>query len=199
METHSAKLLKDHLILFRQSVSEAEKNLSGFSYPGSWHAGAPFAEKCRVRDLFCLSSLPPEEKAVFQEEYRRVVEELDALLDKHGTAYRDLLLMELKDHVHVYHAEICLSSQRCDTACARSGKERRELIGELLEHLSSHYPLSALEALVATIDDNAVPDEAVMPEHGSSEEFRSQGLLAGSSPDRDAYVCERMRSSARHV
>ncbi|AGB03205.1 hypothetical protein [Methanoregula formicica] len=199
MDTHSADLLKDQLILFRQSVSEAAKNLSGSSGPGSWHAGAPFAEKCRILDLLHSSSLPPEEKTIFVQEYQRIVEELDALLDRHGQVYCNLLLVELRNLVHAYHAETCLSSYWRDTTCVRSGRERRELIGELLEHLSSHYPLSALEALVATIDDNAVLDEVVMTDHGTSEDFRSPGLLKGSSPERDAYCCGETKLSARHV
>jgi len=199
MDTHSADLLKDQLILFRQSVSEAAKNLSGPSGPGSWHAGAPFAEKCRIRNLLHSSPLSPEEKTLFLQEYHRSVEELDTLLDKYGQVYRDLLLVELGNQVHAYHAETCLSSHWCDNACARRGRERRELIGELLEHLSSHYPLSALEALVATIDDNAVLDEAVTPDHGSSEGFRSQGLLTGCGPEPDAYYCGETKPSARHV
>ena len=199
MDTHSADLLKDQLILFRQSVSEAAKNLSGSSDPGSWHAEAPFTEKCRIRNLLHSSPLLPEEKTVLLQEYHRSVEELDALLDKHGQVYRDLLLVELGNQVHAYHAETCLSSHWCDNVCARCGRERRELIGELLEHLRSHSPLSALEALVATIDDNAVLDEVVMPERGSSEDFRSQGLLTGCGPERDVYCCGETKSSARHV
>lgn len=199
MDTHSADHLKDQLILFRQSVSEAAKNLSGSSDPGSWHAEAPFAMKCRIRNLLHSSPLLPEEKTFLLQEYHRSVEELDALLDKHGQVYRDHLLVELGNQVHAYHAETCLSSHWCDNACARWGRERRELIGELLEHLRSHYPLSAQEALVATIDDNAVLDEVVMPGRGSSEDFRSQGLLAGCGPERDAYCCGETKPSARHV
>jgi hypothetical protein len=73
------------------------------------------------------------------------------------------------------------------------------LIGELLVRLRGHYSLSALEALVATIDANVVPDEAVMPDRSLSEDFRSQGSLTGCSPECDAYVCEGTRPSARHV
>jgi hypothetical protein len=199
MDTHSADLLKDQLILFSQSVRDAAKKLSGSSGSGSWHAGAPFAEKCRIRNLLHASPLPPKEKAVLFQEYHRSVKELDFLLEEHGQVYCDLLLVELRNLVHAYHTETCLSSHWCDTTCARSGRERRELIGELLEHLSNHYPLSALEALVATIDDNAVPDEVVTTDRGSSEDFRSQGILTVCSPEHDAYVCEGTRSSARHV
>ncbi|HEX3001507.1 MAG TPA: hypothetical protein VHN82_03930 [Methanoregula sp.] len=198
MDTHSADFLKDQLLLFRQSVSETARNLSDSPGAGSWHAGAPFAEKCRTRDLLHSSSLLPEEKTVLIQEYRRIVGELDALIDKHGQVFRALLIVELRNLVHAYHAETCISSHWHDSTCARSGRERRELIGELLEHLRSHYPLSDLEALVATIDDNAVLD-VVMTDRGSSEECRPQGILAVYSHERDGYVCEGTRSSSRRI
>jgi len=199
MDTHSADYLKNQLILFSQSVSEETHNLSGSSGSSSWYAGAPFAEKCRIRNLLHSSPLLLEEKRVLVQEYTRIVEELDTLLDKHGQVYRDILLVELRNLVHAYHAETCLSSHWCDNACARSLRERRELIGELLKHLSSHYPLSDLEALVAMIDDNAVLDNVIMTDRGSSEECRSQGILTVCSHEHDVYVCEETRSSARHV
>ncbi|PKG32931.1 hypothetical protein [Methanoregula sp.] len=199
MDTPSADFLKDQLTLFRQSVRETARNISAPSDPCSWHAGAPFTEKCRVRDLLVSSPLSMAEKTALVEEFHRVAEELDVLLVRYGQVYRDLLLVELENQVHAYHAETCLSSYWCDNECARSGRGRRELIEELLVQLRDHYPLSSLEMLVATIDDNAARDEVVMTDKVSSEEFPSYGLVMQCNHGNDKYLCGGARPSARHV
>ncbi|MDD5142028.1 hypothetical protein [Methanoregula sp.] len=198
MHTHSAAFLKDQITLFEQSVSETARHLSAPSDPGSWHASAPFVGKCRIRSLMNSTSLLPEEKAFLVQEYTRIVEKLDALLDEHGQVYRDLLLAELGALVHVYLAETCHASLGSDHECARSAVSHRELIGELLEHLNSHYPLSALEALVATVDANAVGADKIVSGKGSEEDFTSQGLFSLCSPGKDVYHCCGTRPSADH-
>jgi len=199
MDTHSADFLKDQLILFEQSVSETARNLSLPPDPGSWPASAPFAGKCRVRDLLQSSPLSMEEKRVLVLEYDRVVEELDALLEKQGQEYCDLLVAELRDLVHAYHAETCLSSLWCDNECARSGRERRELIGELLGQLSSICPLPALEALVATVDENAVTGGMGDPDGIPAEDPRHGVSPMECGRGKDRYPCAGTIYSARHI
>lgn len=199
MDTPSAAFLKDQIILFRQSVRKTARNISSSPDPCSWQAGAPFAEKCRVRDLLVSSPLSMAEKIVLVQEFHRVEGELDALLVRYGQVYRDLLLVELEKQVHAYHAETCLSSHWCDNECARSGRERRELIGELIVQLRDHYPLSSLEVLVTTIDDNAARDEVVMSDKVLPGELRSRGLVTQYNHGNDSYLCRGARSSVRHV
>lgn len=199
MDTPSADLLKNSLTLFAQSVSETARQLAVPADPGLWYASAPFYEKCRVRELLDSAILTLEETAVLEREYLRIVQELNGLFNKGGNVYRDLLLAELKEQVHAYHAEMCFISLSCDRGSAGACVSRRELIGELLLQLRNHYSLSALEALIATIDENVIVTENAVPDKVFSEKLRPEKFLSESCSCNDPHRCGGSKHCARQI
>lgn len=200
MDTPSADTLQNQLILFEQSVHETARHLAQSSDPASWHASAPFSEKCRIWDLLDSSNVGKEEKASLEEEYCRIVHELDVLVTRQGQGYRDLLLVDLRDMVHAYHAETCFSSLCCDPRSADSLRFRRMVIGELMEQLGSYYPLTALEALVAVVEENARVPGKVMPSNVVvPEDYLSCRPPSECCPGTSQYGYTGKRPSARHV
>ena len=200
MDTLSADNLRNRLILFEQSVHETARHLAGPTDPSSWCASAPFFEKCRIRELLDSSDMIKEEKSSLEVEYCRIVNELDALVNRQGQVYRDLLLVELRDMVHAYHAETCFSSLCCDPRPTDSLHFRRKVIGELVEQLDSYYPLPALEALVAVVDENAcVSGPVFLPDIPAREDLLPGRSLSERCSGTGQYGYTGKRRSARHV
>lgn len=197
MDTHSATLLRDHLTLFEQSVSGTARHLSAPPDSGTWCASAPFREKCHVRELLHSTQIMPEEHTALLHEYRRIARDLVFLIE--DQRYRDILYAELQELVHRYHAETCFSSLCCESGTADTRRLNREVIGELVLQLNRHYSLTALEAFIATVDENAALADTTGSKKISLSGVRSKKCLHACCSSSDATSCNVSRPSVFHV
>lgn len=155
MQSPSVAIIRYRLSLFEQSVDALVLNHNVPSGTGLTSASAPYREKCRVRSLLESSEHAGEPYAELWQDYSRIVRNLACALDDCGKEYQDLLLSDLRNYVHAYHAMVCHAS--LGNACDDNGDgvSIRMLIGELCDELRERYDLSEIERLVSVLDENA--------------------------------------------
>lgn len=155
MQSPSVAAIRYRLSLFEQSVDVLVLNHKTPSGTGLTSASAPYQEKCRVRSLLESSEHAREQYTKLWQDYSRIVRKLECALDDCGKEYQDLLLSDLRNYVHAYHAGVCYASLRNACDDTGDGVSVRMLVGELCDELRDLYDLSEIERLVSVLDDNA--------------------------------------------
>jgi hypothetical protein len=198
MDFPSVDDIRHLLTRFEQSIDDTARDLARGSDSGTWCASAPYYEKCRILGRLKACEGTDNDKAHLVQDYNRIVKRLDTMADNGGRNYRDLLLADLRNLVHMYYAETCYFHIYCGYQDV-DDDFRRDLIAELTRNLSSHYDLSALGALIAVVDENALLDAEPVPGGQLYVACQLEESKSCSSPCDGRVSCSEKEPSPRSV
>ena len=191
MDTTAPDYLRRRLQRYEASIDRTRERLRNPAANGTFSASAPYSEQCALPALLDSLAGMPAEAAALNEEYARITRKLDVLARESGSFYREILMNDLTNLAHTYHATACHASICNLPDYAATDACRRRLINLLLAELRADHDVAGIEALLSVIDDN-LKGSVTAPDHETAGSLANPACFVVTDPDHgSSRTCSR--------